>query len=293
MARLRGPSWMWAAAIAVALLAGTGADVVRAQTLSLGTVRTEAERAAVRLAIEYTEQIGEIFRVGAGASVPTEGGPLTIVDLSPSVTLETGGEDAFNGVVAKLDGNIIFGSITSVAGVLTPCATCFFHVITLSGGFEADRGFDNTAFLAEAGYVPWFQNHFRGQYPILAASTVALFVQGGYKADTAESSEVDGAMDGAKDESAEAPGSGVLRLRGEYRLNPVTLAPLGSNHVQLVGAAAGWRDLVNSEWYYRVEGGLRLTLTGDQSFDFLYEKGSGAPNFNEGDQFSANLTIAF
>ena len=177
---------------------------------------------------------------------------------------------------------------------MTPCSTCFFHVVTASAGFEADGGFDNTAFLAEAGYVPWFQNHFRGRYALLSASTVALFVQGGYKADTAGSSDTDGVGDGAADESAEAPDSGVFRLRGEYRLSPVPVAPLGGGgQLQVLGLAIAWRDLVNGEWYYRLEGGIRIPLAGAQSFDLLYQKGSGAPNFNQGDQFSANLTVAF
>lgn len=287
--RTSRPLWVAMVAGLVATVSPT-ARPAAAQNVSLGSVRTEAGKSALRLAVDYAEQIGDIFRVHAPSA--TQGGSFTIVDLSPDVSLETGGQDAFNGIVAKVKGNIIRGKLTRVGGVLTPCATCFFNVLTVSAGMEADGGFDHTAYLLEVGYVPWFQNMFDGRYPILASSNVGFFIQGGYKADTGGSPAED-PSGGASDESAEDPASTVLRLRGDYKLTPIGLAPLGDNQIELVATASGWRDLLNSEWYYRVEAGIRLTLTADHNFDFLYQKGSGAPNFNTGDQFSANLSISF
>ena len=280
-----------AVALVVAAVAAFVPSRAAAQTLSIGSARTEAERAALRVAVEYAEQVGDIFLVAAPRAIA--GGSFRIVDLGPSVVVATGDEDTFNSVIAKITGNVIFGAITTTAsGALTPCATCFFHVVTVSGGFESDRGFDNTAFLAEIGYVPWFQNRLAGQYAILASSSLALFVQGGYKADTAGASGED-ALSGAADRSAEDSRSSVLRLRADYRLAPLPLLPIGDNQVQMLARASGWRDLANGEWYHRVEAGLRITLAENQSFDLLYEEGAGAPTFNEGEQFSANLTIAF
>lgn len=241
----------------------------------------------MQIVADYAQEIGDIFLVKAPRAVA--GARLTIVDLSPEIELQVGNEDAFNGVVAKLAGNIIFGSITEVSGVLTPCATCFFHVLTLAGGVEADRGFDNTAFLLEAGYVPWYRNKLRNQ-GLLGGSSLALFVQGGYKADTGAVEEATG---GAQDQSAEEPESALLRLRGEFVTAPVALLSLGEHEIQLVGEAIGWRDLLNGAWYHRLKGALRIQLIADQFFDFTYESGSGAPNFNQGDQFSANVVIAF
>lgn len=43
----------------------------------------------------------------------------------------------------------------------------------------------------------------------------------------------------------------------------------------------------------RAIGTLRVYVSKDRYFDFTFERGSGAPNFNKGDQFSANLTGTF
>ena len=36
-----------------------------------------------------------------------------------------------------------------------------------------------------------------------------------------------------------------------------------------------------------------MQLMKNIGFDFGYEKGSGAPNFNQGDQFGGNLNLKF
>jgi hypothetical protein len=52
---------------------------------------------------------------------------------------------------------------------------------------------------------------------------------------------------------------------------------------------------MNSEIYYTLEAKVRFYLSQqkDKFFDFEYQKGSGAPNFNQGDQFGIGLTVTF
>ena len=59
------------------------------------------------------------------------------------------------------------------------------------------------------------------------------------------------------------------------------------------GRADGWYDIANGKTYYRVTAACRVRIAKDRHFAFACEKGSGAPNFNKGNQFSANITVTF
>src|SRR4051812_35312041 len=95
----------------VALLSTTATGPLRAQaddegesgrptTLTLGTLRTAAEAAAVRLAVRYAEEITSVFQPGR---IPpgSPSGTSYLLDFAPAVSIETGDNDAFNGVIAK------------------------------------------------------------------------------------------------------------------------------------------------------------------------------------------------
>jgi hypothetical protein len=71
------------------------------------------------------------------------------------------------------------------------------------------------------------------------------------------------------------------------------LFEFGGAGVGLAGKADCWYDFLNGEVYYTIQGKLRFYLTQnkDKFFDFKYQKGSGAPNFNQGDQFGMGLTV--
>ncbi|MEZ4416899.1 MAG: hypothetical protein R3E10_14205 [Gemmatimonadota bacterium] len=268
-----------------------GADEAQAQTrdlsVSLGTVRTEAERAAMRIAVEYAKNLGDVFQIRSRE------GRSRIVDLSPVLTLETGEADAFNRVIAKISGNVIWVPDTTIAGVRTPCGTCFFHVLTLSGGIEADRAFDDVNVLAEAGWVPWYQNLAGARRGLLGQTSVGVFVQAGYRADLPDAA-LDSTSAARVPGTEEEPGSALLRLKTDFTLtSPISLVDFGGTGLALIGRATAWFDLANSALYHRVAGGLRIELGDGESFDFLYQDGSGAPNFNEGEQFSASLVIRF
>ena len=87
----------------------------------------------------------------------------------------------------------------------------------------------------------------------------------------------------------------MCRGDGGFGIETKSLFHISGVGVGLVGNADGWYDFLNSQIYYTVQGNLRLYLTAgeDKYFDFQYQKGSGAPNFNQGDQYGIGLTISF
>lgn len=93
---------------------------------------------------------------------------------------------------------------------------------------------------------------------------------------------------GAADESKEAADDEILRVKID------ATAKLGDSDafVNFLPSLQGWYDISNSETYYRIEAVLRFNII-NRHFDVRYEKGSGAPNFNEGRQISAGMTMSF
>jgi len=251
--------------------------------LTIGTIRTEAEAAAIGLLVEFTEDIGPEYLLNNCKPEKSN----WLFDISPSIELQTGEADAFNRVIAKLVGNYIRFDTTRVAGIVTPKSSSLFHVFPFSVGFEADRKFDNVSFLLEAGYVPF---HLGSPHKIGLKTKVGLFLQTGYKFEVDDESMPANPVGGAIDESEEGPNSGLFRVK----LDGKTDLKLGTfESIRFMPRIRLWFDLANFAIYYGSEAVVRFDLAANKSFDLKYEKGSGAPNFNEGEQFSANITVAF
>lgn len=251
--------------------------------VTIGTIRTEAKAAAIGLLVKFAEDIDSDYLF-------TNYEPEKfnwLFDISPSIELQTGEADAFNGVIAKLVGNYIRFDTVRVAGLLTPKSSSLFHVFPFSVGFETDRKFDNVSFLLEGGYVPF---HLGSPHKIGLKTKVGVFLQAGYKFEVDDDSLSANTSGGATDESEEGPNSGLFRMK----LDGKTDLELGTfQSIRLMPRVRLWFDLANSAAYYKAEGVVRLVLAANKSFDLKYEKGSGAPNFNEGEQFSANITVVF
>lgn len=267
-------------AIVLALLAPAAA--ARAQsTLSLGTMRTAAEAAAVRLAVRATSDLSDIVSVGHPAAGAKRTWGLV---LTPDISILTGEADALNGVVAKLTGNV-FPAIHLADGVPDPDQNLLL-LVPLSVGAESDRSFRHVAALLEMGIMPFWKH---GGVSNALRIRPGLFVQAGYKfgSDSAATGP-----SGATDQSAEATGAGLFRLKA---ILGVDLHPISLNRRQVAikGDATGWYDIAHSKTYYRLEFTFGIPVSDTQTFDLTYEKGSGAPNFNKGEQFSANLTVRF
>jgi len=268
--------------VALFVLSNTQANaeaVDKPLSVSIGTVVTELEKVALRYAIEYAENLGE-----KDFSYNYE---RSLLYFTPFIRIETGDDETLNSVIAKVTGNMLIFSTITIDDVVT-INTEFFHAFPISLGLETSNRFDNINILGEIGYVPWYQ----GIIPKIVKKTkVGLFIQGGYKVKRTDPAVTIGI---GEDESAEEPNSGLLRLKGSVGFSPeIVLDKESGIGLGLLGSADGWYDIVNNEFYYSVQATGRLILSDGKYFDTVYELGSGSPNFNQGSQFSANLTITF
>jgi hypothetical protein len=285
------PPWVVLAVSAFLLYPFQGwaqnAEKGKSLSLSLGTVRTELEAAATRYLVEYSHNLHDIFIDGA----PKAKGSWLLA-LTPNVRIETGEQDAFNGVLVGLSGNFIMFSETTIDGVKVPNSGDLFHVVPVSIGAETNGGFNSVNALVEAGYVPWYQNV--ESLPSMVRETkCGIFVQGGYKwkVDSRGANPVV-ATSGASDQSKEPLNTSLFRLKGSIGISPKIMMQEYFGLSAIVNAD-GWWDIANSATYYAINATFRVILSQDKCFDFSYQKGSGAPNFNKGDQFSANMTVMF
>ncbi|MBN2424085.1 MAG: hypothetical protein JXB44_03595, partial [Calditrichaceae bacterium] len=199
--------------------------------------------------------------------------------------------DAFSSVTVKATGLWMLFSTTEIAGIVTPNTSKLFHTFPLSAGIETNNLFDRINTVLEAGYVPWYQAAGRKTPEWIKRTKFGLFLQGGYKfkLDTAGVYQAGGAMD----ESKEALNDPIFRAKASFGIDTKTLIKINYLRLGVVGNADGWYDFLNSEIYHRVEGKIRFYLSPKTYFDFEYQSGSGAPNFNEGEQLGMALTVMF
>jgi hypothetical protein len=256
--------------------------------ISIGTLRTEAEHAAVRFAAEYTRNLEEIFLTTVKPGTGTSGSG-TLLALTPEVSILTGDDDAFNGIVAKYTGHYIrFRTTTPPGGVLTPDPNRLFHAFPVSVGFETGRTFETVNAIVEAGYVPFKLSG--KQWKLGLNPAIGIFLQAGYKSTL--NADADPKEGGAVDESKETPNDALGRIKLRARFDqPIGL--VSDSALRVLLDANLWFDILNQTTYNKIDGTLRLVLAKDRNFDLKFEHGSGPPNFNEGDQISANLTIMF
>jgi hypothetical protein len=259
----------------------------------IGTVRSEAEKSLLKLAIDWSETLPvEVFAISS---------PNFIWKIQPSLKIETGDKDAFSGVVGKLT---LLGSYIpeSILGD-TNNGIFIAHTFPVSVGVESDGDFRTINGLLEAGYVPWFTpsaldwlpKGSKGRWTILPG----IFIQAGYKfsSDAREPGEMVPAGSADKDASEENESDMLFRAKASLKIkSPIfALGNIADYNLGLQGIAGAdlWYDLVNDEVYHRITGTLRVHVSETKSFDFKYEHGEGAPNFNRGEQFSLGLTILF
>jgi len=248
----------------------------------LAVVRTDAGASGTSLALS----LPKITQVKMKPHVDKQTQTGTMTRLWTTLTLVAGQNDAFNGVIAKLEGNHVIYK-TDEQGewdVSKP-----FHVFPVSLGFESNAQFDEMNLLAEVGYVPFHLSKMP-TYSLGFNPSVGVFLQAGHKFKLHDASA--SPSGGAADESEEQPNSSLLRLKGTARAN--IAVSKGKGAVSLVPEATGWYDIANSAFYYQIKAVLSCALSESTNLDiWKYERGSGAPNFNKGDQFSSGLTIQF
>jgi len=258
--------------------------------LSLGTVKTELKQNAIDFGIKYLQSYDSLFQQQDILLT----GEKSLFQLTPEFNVQSGTADAFSAINLKLSGLFMKFQTTEVAGLTTPCTNCYMHLIPVSFGVETNNTFSVVNGIFEVGYVPWYQSPMMTSVPDWLKHTKAgIFLQAGYKfGNDTTNTDLQG---GQADESMETIDDGIFRIKGSFAIDTKSLINISGVGVGLWGSADAWYDILNSEIYYRLEGTVRFFLSAnkDKFFSLNYQKGSGAPNFNQGEQFGMGLTVTF
>lgn len=258
--------------------------------LSLGTLKTELKQNAIDFGIRYVKSLDSLFSEQDIFLARRN----SLFQATPEFNVQSGTDDAFSSIDIKMTGLFMFFKTTTISTIETPCTACYMHLLPISLGVESNSTFTSINGILEFGYVPWYQSARMDSVASWIKHTkVGVFFQGGYKFDL-DSNGID-VVGGQIDESKEKINSEIFRIKGSFGVDSKSLFELNGVGFGLVMSSDVWYDFLNSEIYYTVSGKARFYLTqnNDRFFDLKYQKGSGAPNFNEGDQFGLGLTLAF
>lgn len=254
-------------------------------TVELGATKTDLKDNAIRLGITYLRSLDSIF----GDQEHFIPGKKSFFLITPELDIQTGTEDAFSSINLKATGLINFFKTTTVAGLLTPDYNKTFHTFPISLGVETNNQFNNTNGIVEFGWIPYYQSYGRSSPDWVKKTNFGIFLQGGYKFDK----DTIGQIGGEIDESEEQEKRGIFRVKGSAGVNTDRLVKIAGFDFGLVGLGDVWADVVNSSFYYRLDGRVRVYLASNQFFDFIFQKGAAPPTFNGGEQFGVGLTMRF
>ncbi len=255
--------------------------------ISLNAIRTELKQSAIKVGVQYIQSMDSLW--GKDHFKDWDKGLLT---FTPEINIETGNNDAFSAITGKMTGFFMLFDTTQVSGVITPNTAKLFHTFPFSAGFETSNAFQTMNGIVEFGYVPWYQMPTTKIPNIFKATTIGVFMQAGNKFMIDNTQPVAG-LGGNVDQSKEEMNKPILRAKGRVGIQKFYRNAQTGRGIGLIGTSNTWYDFLNKEIYYRVEAKMRVFLAQDKYFDFVYEKGSGAPNFNQGSQFGAGLSISF
>lgn len=251
-------------------------------TVELGAERTDLKKNAITFGITYLRSLDSIFG-GQELFVP---GKNSFFIVTPELDITTGTEDAFSSIILKASGLWNVFKTHTVAGLEAPNYNKTFHSFPISLGVETNNRFNNTNGIFEVGWVPYYQSYARNSPTWIKRSKFGVFLQTGYKFNSDSLG-----VGGEANESEEKEHKGILRGRGLFSVDTDAFLKVGGLTAGLVGKAEGWADIANSEFYYSIEGRVRLYLNPDQYFDVIWQKGSSAPLFNDSEQVGVGITI--
>lgn len=258
--------------------------------IDLSTIKTELKQNAISVGINYVKSLDSLFKIQDILNAKKN----SLFQITPQFNVQTGTNDAFSAINAKVTGLFMTFRDTTIAGQKTPNTARGFQTFPVSIGIETNNKINIINGIVEAGWVPWYQTQDNKRTPKWLKSTkFGIFLQGGYKF-SVDNTGIS-SYGGQKDESKEKTDNAIFRAKSSFGINTKSLFRLSGVGVGLVGDADVWYDFLNGQVYYTIQGKVRFYLTQnkDNFFDFKYQKGSGAPNFNEGDQFGLGLTVTF
>jgi hypothetical protein len=255
--------------------------------LNMSAVKTDLKSNALSFAFSYVRSLDSTY----GGQDYMLYGKRSWFMVTPDIDFQAGNNDALSSITGKAVGLFVKFRTTTVSGIVTPDVNKVMHVFPVSLGVETSDKFNFINGLFEAGYVPFYQS-VTSSYPDWMKHTkVGVYLQAGYKFKL--DSTITPAVGGKEDESEEQVESAIFRAKGFFDINSGAIINLSGLKIGLVGKSALWYDFLHAKVYYRVDGIGRIYLNPLIFFDLQYTKGSGAPLFNTGDQFSTGLTITF
>lgn len=253
--------------------------------VNVSSIRTENNNNALQIGLTYIRSLDSMFKA-QDILVPMSS---SLFALTPEFTIRTGTADAFSSITAKATGMFMFFGTTKVNGIVTPNTAKPFTVIPLSVGVETNNQFSKANVILETGFIPWYQSGPVADW--IKRTKIGVFAQTGYKMNWIDPGTAP--QGGQIDESEEEPNEFILRLKASGASQIATPVKMGAVEAGLIGAGDLWFDVANRAVYYRYDATLRFYLAPDRYLDLVYQKGSGAPNFNQGDQFGVGLSITF
>ncbi len=252
--------------------------------VTLGASKTELKNNAITIGLSYLQSFDSVLN-NEHLIVGKRSGFL----ITPEMNIQAGTEDAFSAIEIKASGLLMTFKTKTVSGILTPDLTKTFHTFPINLGVETNSGFNFVNGILEVGYVPWFMAGSKSVSEIINHSKFGFYLQGGYKfkIDTSGSKPVGGEID----QSQEDLKSSILRAKGEFGIDTKPILNVNGLRVSILGDAKVWYDFINGVFYHKLDGRARFHLTNTNSLDFIYQKGAGAPTFNEGDMWGVGLTV--
>ena len=270
--------------LAIILLLNFKIVISQDRNIKSGLSQTSLDKIALNFAVDYVKKLEpklELFKANN----------RSLLSFTPDIDVLIGTKDAFNGITLKYVGNIMYFDTTTIAGEGgIPDLGKTFHNFPVALGLESNQDFTFINGVLEAGYIPWYQND-SNLNKYVKQTKAGIFIQGGYKFQVRDTLLMTG---GDADESSEQLDDAILRLKGVIGFSPAFYFDEDKKFgISVIGNATTWYDILNQKFYYKLAGKLRFILHKDLYFDFGYEKGSGAPNFNQGEQFTANIGFQF
>lgn len=253
--------------------------------VTIGAGKSELRDNAITIGLVYLKSFDSIWKNSQYVKV----GKTSTLSIYPEMYLQTGTQDAFSSITVRATALFNKFQVTHIRGFATPDPRKVMHNFPISVGAETNNLFNILNGIVEAGYVPWYRGATSSK--LLQRTKVGVFLQAGHKFFIDSSGNT--AIGGEKDESEERVNRTIARVKGSFGIDSKTIVKINGLDVGLVGTADVWYDFINGATYYRIDGRGRFFLDKERYIDIIYQKGSGAPNFNTGDQFGVGLTITF
>jgi hypothetical protein len=215
-----------------------------------------------------------------------------VLYVRPSVTLESAEDDTFQNASIGAQGFYMLPD-------QDPAASGWIFLYSV--GLEGSRNLESYAGLGlvELGITTPFRPIKWLPFDVVLGREMkfGIFGQVGYK--FKDENPVNTVDTGLENSSKEEDGRPLARVKGNAAIDMQIIDVQGIAKAKITASATLWYDVVNDEFYDREEAALRLTplfwesVLKDKHIVLSYERGSGSPTFNKGEQFGIALCMEF